>query len=449
MSVRHILERADVYNVVDHLYVRAKDGKFFPKDWFEMEQILRMMERWRTNFRKQACCWDIDVTNYVKDVEWDLYWLFMNYSHINFEWIWKWNMSEVVRIDNMFYGQKEFNENINDWDTSNVLSMVRTFYNCQKFNKPLNKWNVEKVINMNEMFLDCINFNQPLNNWNPKKLNNTKGMFTRCEKFNQDIQRPNNRINNAENMFCDCDVFDWDVSWLITNNTTNIISMFESSSAFTGKGVETWDVSNILYANHTFHDAWKFDWDISWWKFHNLAKAQYFLIDAKSFLWRFPFESLHQYLNPESNTNISDYDLYQIMKWVNKKSYNYFIWWKMYSKKDLERFISLFFALELDNKMDWKFKNNIIYDFYNSNGKKTLCSHRLLWRELRWINGTWRSSYVSPVKVKNFISLWDILKWDFYGLKTQRLFVGVVDNVENDEWFHTIWSKKKSVRDLV
>ena len=44
--------------------------------------------------------------------------------------------------------------------------------NVEKFNKPINKWNIINVINMNNMFYNCVRFQQPIEKWNWKMLIN-------------------------------------------------------------------------------------------------------------------------------------------------------------------------------------------------------------------------------------------------------------------------------------
>ncbi|MBZ7977772.1 BspA family leucine-rich repeat surface protein [Campylobacter sp. RM12654] len=67
---------------------------------------------------------------------------------------------------------------IEKWDTSNVVNMDSVFYNCMFFNKKL-EWNTSKVTNMNNMFEGCINFNQAIefDMTNVKHMNN---MFKDC-----------------------------------------------------------------------------------------------------------------------------------------------------------------------------------------------------------------------------------------------------------------------------
>ena len=38
-----------------------------------------------------------------------------------------WDMSNVENINNMFYGCKEFNQNISNWNTSNIKSKHKWF----------------------------------------------------------------------------------------------------------------------------------------------------------------------------------------------------------------------------------------------------------------------------------------------------------------------------------
>jgi surface protein len=54
---------------------------------------------------------------------------------------------------------------IGDWDVSEVTNMNELFAGNKNFNEPLNNWNVSKVTEMDEMFSGCAKFNKPLNDW--------------------------------------------------------------------------------------------------------------------------------------------------------------------------------------------------------------------------------------------------------------------------------------------
>ncbi|MBZ7993580.1 BspA family leucine-rich repeat surface protein [Campylobacter sp. RM9333] len=89
------------------------------------------------------------------------------------------NTSLITDMSYFFLGifRDDFS-GIEKWDTSNVVNMDSVFYNCMFFNKKL-EWNTSKVTNMNNMFEGCINFNQAIefDMTNVKHMNN---MFKDC-----------------------------------------------------------------------------------------------------------------------------------------------------------------------------------------------------------------------------------------------------------------------------
>jgi surface protein len=88
-----------------------------------------------------------------------------------------WNVSNVINMNGMFFGCKEFNQPLNDWNVSNVTSMEQTLTGAEKFDQPLNEWNVSNVEYFGALFAEAKLFNQPLNKWNMGKAKFTTYMF--------------------------------------------------------------------------------------------------------------------------------------------------------------------------------------------------------------------------------------------------------------------------------
>ena len=63
-----------------------------------------------------------------------------------------WNVSVVTSMKQLFYCQKDFNEDISRWDTSNVTNMNRMFCLASSFNQPVEGWNTANVTTMSAMF---------------------------------------------------------------------------------------------------------------------------------------------------------------------------------------------------------------------------------------------------------------------------------------------------------
>ena len=51
--------------------------------------------------------------------------------------IWRWHVSSVTSMSNMFRGAKSFNRDISNWDVSSVTNMNRMFYDASAFEQKL------------------------------------------------------------------------------------------------------------------------------------------------------------------------------------------------------------------------------------------------------------------------------------------------------------------------
>ena len=110
-------------------------------------------------------------------------------SHTNFNGpLNNWDVSNVDNMNNLFSGTSSFNQPLNNWDVSKVQTMTSMFNNAHFFNQPLNNWNVSEVTQMNYMFTGAINFNQPLDKWNVSKVKKFGGMFYSAYKFDQNLE---------------------------------------------------------------------------------------------------------------------------------------------------------------------------------------------------------------------------------------------------------------------
>ena len=71
----------------------------------------------------------------------------IKYGHIS-----NWDTSNVTNMYCMFYGAKEFNEDIGTWDTSNVTDMSNMFFEAKKFNQYIGNLDTSNVTKMGSMF---------------------------------------------------------------------------------------------------------------------------------------------------------------------------------------------------------------------------------------------------------------------------------------------------------
>ena len=78
--------------------------------------------------------------------------LFMESKRSDFSGIESWDVSNVKNMEKMFYGAKEFNQDISSWDVSNVENMRSMFSEAEKFNQNIGSWDVSNVKSMRGMF---------------------------------------------------------------------------------------------------------------------------------------------------------------------------------------------------------------------------------------------------------------------------------------------------------
>jgi surface protein len=130
-----------------------------------------------------------------------------------------WDVNNVTDMSGMFE-RSAFNQDISNWDVSNVTGMYGMFKDNSAYNQSLESWDVSSVKKMGRMFEGNSVFNQPINNWDVSSVNEMWSMFFNASNFNQPI-------------------VDWDVSSVI-----NMYSMFSGSSF--NQAIGDWDVSNVL-----------------------------------------------------------------------------------------------------------------------------------------------------------------------------------------------------------
>lgn len=186
----------------------------------------------------------------------------------------QWNTTAVTDMSNLFNNKQTFNEDISAWDVSNVTDMTQMFYSARRFNQPIGSWDVSSVTEFARMFQTAYDFNQDLNSWSITGGENLGGMFGLAVSFNQNLNNWNvTKTTQCASMFNGASVFNGDVSgWQLgdVDDPFNYpTGMFRDCTAFTGIGVETWDVSTLLYAPQLFENCSAFNADISGWDVSN------------------------------------------------------------------------------------------------------------------------------------------------------------------------------------
>ena len=95
--------------------------------------------------------------------------------------------------------------------------------------KGLETWDVSNVSKINHLFRDCVSFTgKEIENWNVKNIEEVSNTFEGCKKFDADLS-----------------------NWKL-RKVKNFTGTFEGCSSFTGKGLDKWNVSKVVYMNLLF-----------------------------------------------------------------------------------------------------------------------------------------------------------------------------------------------------
>ncbi len=154
-----------------------------------------------------------------------------------------WNVFNVINMSSMFFGAKNFNQDISRWNTENVANMIALFSGAENFNQSLNLWNVSKVINMSEMFDEAKKFNQNLNKWDVSNVIDMESMFRNAKSFNGKIDNWNvQNVDSLSQMFLYAISFQQDLSkWRIKKDVSKRSRhIFDSTYKFSSQVLEAW-----------------------------------------------------------------------------------------------------------------------------------------------------------------------------------------------------------------
>ena len=191
------------------------------------------------------------------------------YTDKNFD-VSKWDVSNVTNMSYIFTNCREFNCDLSNWDVSNVKDMSGMFGGCESFEgKGIENWDVSNVENVEEMFAICSKLNIDFSNWKLKKIYSTENIFYNCEKLKgKGLDKWDvSNIVNMRAMFEGCSNLDFDLSKWNISKLKNIRSMFSGCEKFTGKGLEKWNVNNISNMLFAFANCKKLNCDnVKNWK---------------------------------------------------------------------------------------------------------------------------------------------------------------------------------------
>jgi surface protein len=205
------------------------------------------------------------------------------YVHPTFGPIREWNVSNVRKMSDMFYGASRFNGDLSHWDVSNVTRMGRMFVRASSFNGDLSRWDVSNVRKMSDMFDAATSFNGDLSGWDVSSVDNMTGMFEGATSFNGDLSRWDVRnVTQMPGMFYGATSFNGDLSGWDVSNVDNMAVMFHGATSFNGD-LSGWKVGNVTDMDGMFEGATRFNGDLRTWDVRNVANMDLMFAGATSF----------------------------------------------------------------------------------------------------------------------------------------------------------------------
>lgn len=200
-----------------------------------------------------------------------------------------WDVSKVITMQNMFYYNQAYDEDLSSWDTGEVENMDFMFHQAYTYNQDLSGWDVSSVSrrdffydnpdpnvwpvarrpvfpfvftnsNIGQAITDTLAVDPTgntavapygaISTWNTSGVTNMDSLFENQAQFNADISN-------------------WDVS-----NVTNMRNMFDDCTAF-NQNIGGWDVGNVTRMERMFFRASAFNQDISGWDVGSLNSSGY------------------------------------------------------------------------------------------------------------------------------------------------------------------------------
>ena len=167
------------------------------------------------------------------------------------DWDWSW-LTPATHPDGfrqMFYGCRNFNQDLGGWNTSGVVSLAYTFDGARKFNGSLEHWDVSRVTDMHKAFYRAKAFNRPLGAWDVSRVTNMFMAFSWAEAFNQPLGAWNtSSVTRLDYAFRGATAFNQNLDGWRIDRVTSMTYMFacerHHDCAF-NQPLGSWDVSAL------------------------------------------------------------------------------------------------------------------------------------------------------------------------------------------------------------
>ncbi|MFA5485244.1 MAG: BspA family leucine-rich repeat surface protein [Candidatus Pacearchaeota archaeon] len=202
-----------------------------------------------------------------------------------------WNMNKIENFKNLiiFHDSKNFSGNLSNWDVSNVKSMDSIFFGSRSFSGDLSNWDTSNVTDIQSIFLLSDNFSSDLSSWDMSSVTNINYMFMKSKNFSGDLSNWNlnsvilgaeEQIKIFENQVYD---FNGNLSNWRFDNIHSFDFLFVDSKNFRGKGLNTWDTSNIKNMHMAFYSTDNFSSDLSNWNVKEVNNIDRLFFMSKDF----------------------------------------------------------------------------------------------------------------------------------------------------------------------
>ena len=189
--------------------------------------------------------------------------LFKNYSSLYYVDISKINLSDVLSMEDMFYGCSNLTDLAADWgNTINCTDMSGLFYNCSSlknitsFTEKVNVTNVEKV---DYLFSGCSNLEYiNCSNWNLSKTTSSSHLFENCGNVKIiGLPQFSEKLENISYMFSDCKNLTEIYSLEDFNpvNVTNAKGMFSGCSSLSSINLNNFIGSELTNIEEMFSNC--------------------------------------------------------------------------------------------------------------------------------------------------------------------------------------------------
>ena len=147
-----------------------------------------------------------------------------------------------------------FNEDVSRWNVSSATTLEGMLAGAVAISDlNLSAWDTRRVTSMRGMFHSASSYDGNLASWNVQSVTDFSGMFVGCTAFTgQGLDVWN--IESGElftHTFFRAVSFNADLSGWTTNKLTSLQGTFQSSSSFSGTGLQQWNVSSVTTLDST------------------------------------------------------------------------------------------------------------------------------------------------------------------------------------------------------